>query len=341
MAVLAAALLAASAAPARAADAAEAARYWPADANVVVIVQMDQLLASDGFKKLRKEVPMIGEEFEGHFRKEFGFEIGNVERMSMGVQVKDGRPVGIFQLKSAVKAETVVKAASAPRFNGDKETTFKEEKVGTMTMYVPDKDYREAICFVNDKTMVYGRVKELKAVLEANKKPVLSDGLQAALKSADPKATVTVAMDVKTVLSAEKPPTVPGVDFKAITDNVNGGSLTIQESGTDVLFRGIGVCKDDKGAEVAKNQAEALRKFVIEQMKMAPPGVPKGVLDLPGRVKIGTKGNLCEATLTVKVDDAIALIKTMLLVEPPRPAKPADEKPTKPAVDRPPAAKKP
>ncbi len=346
LAVLAAALLAAGqAAPARGADAADAARYIPADASAVVVVQGDQLLASEGFKKLRKEIPMIDQEFTGGFKKEFGFELSNVDRLSMGVKAKEGRPVGVFQLKSPVKAETVLKAASAPLSDGGKGTTYKEEKVGTMTIYVPDMEYREALCFVNDKTILYGRMKELKAVLEADKKPVLSDGLQAAIKAADPKATVMVAFDVKAILSAEKPPPIPGVDFKAIVDSVNGGCFTVTDGGTDVLFRGVAVCADAKAVLEAKTQAEALRKFVIEQMKMAPPGVPKGVLDLPGKVKIATKGNLCEATLTVKVDDAIDLIKATILGQPRREGpvpKPTVDKPAKPALDpKPPVEKKP
>ena len=181
-------LAACLAAPAHAADPTDAARYVPKDANIVVVVKMDQLLASQGFKKLRQEVPNVDKEFEGGFMKEFGFEVSNVERMSMAIIAKQGRPIGVFQLKTAVKPDTVVKAASAPRFDGDKGTMFTQEKVGAMTVYVPNQEFREAFCFVNAKTIVYGKAKELKAVLEANAKPVLSEGLQTALKIGRPES---------------------------------------------------------------------------------------------------------------------------------------------------------
>jgi hypothetical protein len=55
-------------------------------------------------------------------------------------------------------------------------------------------------------------------------------------------------------------------------------------------------------------------------MKKAPPGaLPKGVADLPSKVKLSAKGNLCEATLSMKTDDAVGLIKTMMF--PPLPEK--------------------
>jgi hypothetical protein len=314
-------------APAPAADAGGDFKYLPADTNLLFVIRMDQLLASDVFKKMRKEIPMFDKEFEGVFLREFGFEIGNIERMTMGGNVKGERPIGIFHLKDAVKAETILKARSAPRFPGDKGTTFKEEKVGANTMYVPNQEFREAFCVLNDKTMVFGTTKALKATLEQDKKPDLPAGLQAALKEADAAATVTLAMDLKAVLAAERPPMIPGVDFDKVRDNVTGASLTVK-LGNDIVIRGVAVCKDEKAAEEVKTQAEAFRTAMIEQLKKAPPGVPKELMDLPGKVKLSTNGNLGVATATVKDDVVIAFVKVTMGVGATRPpAKPIDKKP--------------
>ena len=89
-------------------------------------------------------------------------------------------------LKQAVKAEDVKKAREEPRFKGDKGTTYKETKVGSFTMYEPEKDeYREAFCVVSDKVLVVARAKQLKPVLERNKMPEWSAGIQAGMKQAD------------------------------------------------------------------------------------------------------------------------------------------------------------
>jgi hypothetical protein len=310
-------------------------KYLPADTNLLFVVKMDQIVASDAFKKLRKEIPMFDKEAEKGFRSEFGFDISNVDRITMGGNVKSEGPVGFIRLKKPVTAEAIVKARSEPRFQGDKGTTFKDEKVGSFTVFVPDKEYRDAFCLVTADNLVHGRVKQLEAVLEANPKPPLaSAGMQAALKEAESGATVTLVMDGK-VLTAEKPPPIPGVDFAKLADGVSGMSLTVKLGGGNVALRGVGVCKDEKTAEDVKKQAEAILKFLGEQMKNLPPNaVPKDLLDLPGKVKIRTKGNLGEATLTVKDEAAIAFLR--LLFEP-RPVPKPENKPgeTKPIEKKP------
>jgi hypothetical protein len=125
-----------------------------------------------------------------------------------------------------------------------------------------------------------------------------------------------MALDGK-VLAADKPPMIPGVDFKKVVDGVTGGSLTIK-LGTEVSLRGVAVCKDVRSAGEVKTQAEALQKAAVDALKTAPPGaLPKGALDLPGKVKIATKGILCEATVSVKSDDVIGFVKGMMFPQPP------------------------
>ena len=121
-------------------------------------------------------------------------------------------------------------------------------------------------------------------------------------------------------------PPLPGVDFAKIRDGVSGAGLSIKV-GSDIAFRGFAVCKDAKSAEEVKAQAEALRSFLMEQMKKAPTtAVPKEILDLPGKVKFATKGNLAEATLTVKEDVVITIVKLWFRSPDAPPPPPAVEK---------------
>src|SRR5262249_43159803 len=92
--------------------------------------------------------------------------------------------------------------------------------------------------------------------------------------------------------------------------------------------RAAAVCKDEKAAEEVKTQAVALQKFAMDLMKKAPPGaVPKDVLDLPGKIKFATKGNVAEATLTVPSDVAVGFLKAMLVPTMREATKPAEKKP--------------
>jgi len=286
-------------------------KFMPADSNLLMVIQMEKLITSDSFKKLRKEIPMMDKEFDESFRKHYVIDVGNVQRMVLGGNVKN-EPVGVFQLKTAVTADVLKK--------GGNFKNFKEEKVGTFTLYVPDQEFRdqehrEALCLVNDKTLVHGRVKDLRPVLERNKKPEFSAGMQAALKEIDPAATVNYAVDLKALLGAEKPPMVPGVDFNKVADNASGALLAIK-IGKDVEFRGVAVCKDEAGAKEAKKQADALLAFFGDQLKKVPEGrIPKDLVEMPGMVKTSTKDNLGVATLAVKDDTVVALIKSMVLLQ--------------------------
>ncbi len=72
-----------------------------------------------------------------------------------------------------------------------------------------------------------------------------------------------------------------------------------------------------------------LRTFVTAELKKVPANlVPKDVIDLPGKVKLETKGNLGLATLTLKDDVVIGLIKAIFALDraAPREAKPPVEK---------------
>ena len=65
-------------------------RYLPDNTNLFCIIRVDELLASDYLKKLRKEIPEIDKEFgevESLVRKEYGLEISNVDRMTMGTRL--------------------------------------------------------------------------------------------------------------------------------------------------------------------------------------------------------------------------------------------------------------
>src|SRR5262249_50987477 len=252
--------------------------YVPDNANVMAVVRMDQLITSEGFKKLRKEIPELDKEFDSGFRKEFGFDVTNVERLMRAAAVKNDPPVGVFHLKKGVEAKDVLKAREERRGK------YKEEKVGAATLYVPEQEGDEAFTLPHDKTILFGPAKTLRAVLQRNKKAVVSDALTAALKEADPAATVSVVMNVKAALEADMPPPIPGVDFDKIKAGATGAALTVKV-GTDVTLRAAAVCKDEKAAGEVKTQAEALQKFATDLMKKAPPGaVPKDVLDLPGKI---------------------------------------------------------
>lgn len=304
-------------------------KFLPGDTNLFFVMRLEQLTTGDGFRKLAKEVPMISNEMVDGFRKEFGIEINNVELMVYGGNVHGDGPTGVFRLKTAVKPAVVIGAASAPRFQGDKiTTTYAQETVGAYILYVPSTKWRESFCFINDKTIAFGRADELKKVLARDRKPDFSANLQAAIKAADLSASLTMVMDVKAISAKERFPMIPGMDVPKIVESIDGAVFTLK-IGPTVSMRGIAVCKDAKAAEEVKKQAEIARDLLTKLVKETPM-LPKELTNVPGMVKLSVKDNLGEATLSVKDDVVVAFFKAMMggRVEAPKPveAKPSVEK---------------
>jgi len=325
-----AALLLASGAAVQAAPPAvgEDFKLLPANTHLLWVIQVDKALASDAAKKLRKEVPDIDKGIGQEARNHLGVDLANVERMTVGGNVKDDRPVMIVRCKNAVKAEDVLKNRSEPRNPGGKGTEFKGEKVGKYTMYAPGEQSREAFCVVDDKTILISSAKVLKPVLEAGQGAGLGAGLQPALKAAgDMDATVVMLMDLKAISAVEKLDGPPGVDIKKAVEGTLG-AIVVVKVGPEVTVRGLAVCADAQAAEEVKKASDAALKVVGDLMKEAAKrGAPKELVDVPAQVKTSTKGTIAEATLSVKDDVAVAFIKAMFMASPqPPPPAPKPEK---------------
>jgi hypothetical protein len=278
-------------------------RYLPDNAQFVCVIRVDELLASDAVKKLRKEIPEIDEgfgEYESPFRKEFGFEFSNVDRVTVGSRLKGGFPISVFRLKKPVDVKTVLKARKEAGFKFDNAIKFKEERVGPVTWYVSDKEsHPEAVCFPNATTVVFGRANDLKPLLQRNKGAVLSGVVQAAFKEADPGATIMLAVDVKAGFDALK----PLLDFLQVRaerpEAADAVSLTIKVANNFALH-GVMVCKDGTAAQEVQKQAEGFRTAALAKLKDAPPGMyRKDILDLPMSVKLSTRGNLVETSVSL------------------------------------------
>src|SRR5258708_24776408 len=100
----------------------------------------------------------------------------------------------VVRTKKAVKAADLVAAMKEPRFEGDKGVTFKEVAVGKRTLYQADPDSRFSFCVIDDRTVVYGRSKDLQAALGRDGKAEPPAGLKKAMEQADRNAAVYFAV---------------------------------------------------------------------------------------------------------------------------------------------------
>ncbi len=289
-------------------------KYMPADTEVMVSMRIAHALESNGFAKLKEKLPQIDKEGFEEFHKEFGVEVRNVERMTVGGAIDAGGGVVALRLKEPVKIEDVKKAREEPRHKGDKGIKYQEVTVGSAKMYEADQDSHDSFCLVSDKLLLNGKAKMLKPVLERNKEPEWSDHLKAGMKEADFDAALCMVIDTsKMVKTGKEMPKVPGVDFEKALKSAQAGVVTFK-LGSEVGIRAVAVCKDAEGAAEVKKTADAGLKQLGEMLKafkgMLPPESAAEIVELPGKVKTATTGNLAEATVTVK-DDMVIQAVTM------------------------------
>jgi hypothetical protein len=273
-------------------------KFMPDNCRSITCVRVDQLLASDAYQQLAREVPKVGQAAEADLEKEIGLPASAIERVVVGDQASGAAADHVIAVRTKQPVKTADLLAKIKRGS-----SFKESKVKGYTLHEADKD---ALCVVDKKLVLYGTAKGLRAVLERDKKPTLSDGMQAALKAADLSQTVTVAVDLKAGGGRPSAPGLPGggVDLDAFRQ---AEGLVIQgKVKTDVTLNVIVLCKDAaSAADVKKKTDDELAK--LRQNPLLPKDLA-AALD----IKVTASGSKVTASTDIKVAPLIKTYKDLV-----------------------------
>jgi hypothetical protein len=232
---------------ARAADPKAAAkddsRFFPDDCQYVVVVRVDQLLNSEAFKLMKKEVP---EAVQDNTSDLMGLAFADIDQLVMAAHEKD--QVGIVHAKQAVKAADI----QANLKKGNPKIEFKETKAGDFTMYECKSSEPGAspptFCIVDDHRIVIAEKADMViAFLKRDKAPELSDGLKAAMKLVDPNAAVTVAGGSKKIFSGQL-----GPDVEKFFTKATGVAVSFVVA-ADVEVSAVVICPDKDAADQARD----------------------------------------------------------------------------------------
>jgi hypothetical protein len=280
-------------------------KYLSSGTELLIILRMDQLSTGDALNKLCKAFPTL----EKGFRRDYGLGSDGIKCIVEGSGLWTTAPtVRVIHLNKAVAPELIAKAKDEP-------TTYKKEKLNTLTVYVPETGDGEGFCFVNDKTLVVSEPKVLKVVLARDKAPTLPPGLQAALKASEPTSTLTVAIDFAGFTGGCKFPLIrheilkrTGFDVYQIKARLVGASVTAK-AGREVSLRALVVCEQGKPADDYQRFGEAIRAYASKEMKKA--SQPKDLLEAVNRIQFSTKGSLTEARVTVKDEVVIPALRAV------------------------------
>jgi hypothetical protein len=272
-------------------------KFMPANCQVVASIRFDQLLQSDVFKELRRDIPQIDQGMKASLNQDSGIATEDIEQMLFGVGANDQDVIVVIHTKKAVESRDIVSKI--------KGATYTEAKVGKYSVQEPQNALQPAICVVDKKRVVVGKKESLRAVLQRDKKPEFSKNLQEAIKATDFSKTVAFAMDAKAgrsnpagglgMLGANK-------DVFGALEKTNGIAAQFK-IGSDVRWEMTLLCQD---AASAKDVKKLIDGFLV--MGKNNKDMPQEVRDLM-ELNLKVDGNKVTGGNTFKVSPLIKTFK--------------------------------
>jgi hypothetical protein len=189
-----------------------------------------------------------------------------------------------------------------------KNTEYEELKVAGRTVYLtkyPENfpippERRLAMCLVDSKTLIMGSKRQVRSVLERDKKPELSAALQAALQQADTSRTAFAAIDFKDV----NPARFLGLPASfQIPEGLESLALGA-EAGSTFKAELTVLCKDAKTADELRKLAEAALVMAKNDRDL-----PKDLADALAAVTVSTSGARVTGKVQVKAGVAGKVFK--------------------------------
>ncbi len=275
--------------------------YMPGDSEILASVRLDQLLTSNAYKQVEKELPPQVKQMisSAKAQNEIGLQLSNVDRIVVGGAMDSKNQfVVAVRTKQPVKAEDMVNQIKGKKFTGT--------KVGSYTLYETASEGGEGFCVANKKLVLFGPNKSLRDVLQRNKKPTFSAGLSAAMKEADFSRTIVLAMAPKPAAARPRGPAgfpFPGAMPFGGGDDLEGAVLQVKVT-ADVSVSVVVLCKDSATATAAKKKLdEGMTQMKSNQM------VPKDISNAIN-VKTSVSGRKVTATTDIKVAPLIQAVKS-------------------------------
>jgi len=283
--------------------------YLPNNCQTVVSLRPEQILNSDAYKDIKKEVT-AGKESSSDPEKDLeqltGLSLGNMQQVVLGMAAtaESSQPEMVCVIKT-------IKPVSADDIKSKKMgMTPQETKVRDITVY---EVMGIAWCLPESKLVVIAKSDTLKKVLERNKAAEVSEGLRAALKYADFSKAVTMAMDSKEMYAKINDANKKnGMDLDKVFDkigianpmsDIDGGAYQI-DVGKDIKVQSVMICKDAKTAEDMKKISDGMATFFKRLF-------PKYGADSFETWESSVSGARLNASMTIKTESILKLVRAI------------------------------
>ena len=274
--------------------------YLPDDSEVIVFARMNQLIATEFWKTLTKQVPAF--ENVDEIKKDLGFGFKDVDLLVAAGHTQ-GDVILVCRLNRSVKIEEILMALRQNK------RELAPIKVGRYTMYASENSMELGVCVIDDKMVIYGQPKHLRAVLERDGPPRLLPALRN-VGNLDEAQTALLALDPEIFLKEvrkQKPDQYPGLDLNALNGMVGLEMSAVVRA--DCKCRIVATCKD-------RDAAVALKKLCDQALQLARLGLAadmtqekKDLLAELNKVKFSQTDNTVVAETTVTVALLLKLAK--------------------------------
>jgi hypothetical protein len=277
-------------------------KFMPDDCQLLVSLKMEDVEHSAAYQELQKGQTLVGfRQAQRQLHQNSALSQAVVVRFwfaekSKGFAFADPSGgedyVGVIQTKNAIKLDDYLEA------NGGT-AAFTKERVGRYTIHVSAK---ETVCLADSRTLVSANKKEtLRSVLERDKVPVFSKGLQEALDK------VNFAKPFIFAWSSNGQRLGPGggaqdpFGFGKAVEQVNGVAMNA-DIDADINMAFTFFCKNETSARDFKTAWDKM----LGTLKTFP-GFPKEAMDLLAAIKLNVAGSTVEGTAAFKTKTLVKL----------------------------------
>lgn len=300
-------------------------RYLPDDCKLIVSINVDAILSSSTYQRIKEEAGIdIEKQFEQWAKV---VTLPDVRRLTIGIglpqaEEQSGNPaeqypsIAVLRFNKPVDIDSLKKTViEQAQDNKLPKPEFKEVTAGRFTMHVSEP---AAMAQVGEKTLVLGPVEGLRSVLERNASSKLSPPMQEAFSKVDfDKTALALIVDTRPVveearnkaeITAEFKPYVSTLDSFEAIKKVEAVILEINLT-DGIVVSGTAICDDPATAEQFKNEASkglASGNTIIKGNK------EKAIAQIFDKNDATVKGKSVTVTFSTDIDRLLKLQKELM-----------------------------
>jgi hypothetical protein len=286
-------------------------RYLPDNCQVVVVANMEKVVAGTGYKRIKQEFPQLVEQMglERVFLDQF--EIREEDMAKMIIGIGSGEDVTLLKPK---------KKLTAADLKGKKaNVAYREVTAGSHTIHESDAGPNplglttSSFCMLEGDLILFGRTDSIRRILERKGKPKFTEKADKAVGQADFSRSMVMAMDG----SATLPPGMGGMQGMfgpgaGMAGAPGGGRPQAICMGMDFdqeIRANISMyLNSSKEASDFKKQFDEGKRMLEQQINQAPPQM-REILEMLRKMEVSTSGNWLTMRMAFDVDQLIRLVK--------------------------------